>query len=128
MLIHLGVPLSIVAGKHISLQITPETNLGFSHAAVAATPPITAMSPPPASLGGTRFDLGARIGGEIQFGFIGIPELALEGSIGAFFTYQESTVSVGSASSTNSSLALTTANFHDPWDFFTSVVAARYYF
>ncbi len=125
-LIHAGLPLALASGKHISLQLTPETNLGFSHAAVAAT--VENNAPPAASLGGVRFDLGARIGGEIQFGFIGIPELALEGSIGAFFTYQQSSVTVGSANNTNSSIALTTANFHDPWDFFTSVVAARYYF
>ena len=125
-LIHAGVPISLVAGKHISLQITPETNLGFTHAAVAA--PVENNPPPAANLSGVRFDLGARVGGEIQFGFIGIPELALEGSIGAFFTYQQNSVTDGAASHTDSSIALTTANFHNPWDFFTSVVAARYYF
>src|SRR5262249_26224522 len=66
MLIHAGVRLSLVAGKHISLQITPETNLGFSHASVASNNPTN--PPPNAVLGGIRFDLGARVGGEVQFG------------------------------------------------------------
>jgi hypothetical protein len=129
-LLHGGLPIALVSGKHISLQLTPETNIGFAHATVAAPPPNAAVpNPPPnASLSGIRFDLGARIGGEVQFGFIGVPELALEGSIGAFFTYQQSSVSVGPTSHTDTSMGLTTASFHNPWDFFASVVSARYYF
>jgi hypothetical protein len=126
-LLHGGLPLALATGKHISLQVTPELNLGFAHASVAAD--MTMANPPPnATLSGLRFDLGARIGGEVQFGFIGIPELALEGSIGAFFTYQQSGISVGPSSYSNSSIGFTTASFHSPWDFFASVVAARYYF
>jgi hypothetical protein len=83
---------------------------------------------PDASLSGVRFDLGARIGGEVHFGFIGIPELSLEGSIGAFFTYQTWGVSAGAASVSDNSLGLSTASFNNPWDFFASVVRARYYF
>jgi hypothetical protein len=126
MLIHGGVPLSLATGKHISLQITPETNLGFAHASVSPTAPMSGL--PSAGLNGFRFDLGARIGGEVQFGFIGIPELSLEGSIGAFFTYQSTGVSAGPASHNDSSVGLTTASFNNPWDFFASVVRARYYF
>ena len=126
MLIHGGVPLSLATGKHISLQITPELNLGFTHASQA--PMGTATGLPDASLSGVRFDLGARIGGEVHFGFIGVPELSLEGSIGAFFSYQTSGISAGAASFSDSSIGLTTASFNNPWDFFTSVVRARYYF
>jgi hypothetical protein len=126
-LLHAGLPLALATGKHISLQVTPETNLGFAHASVAADA-LNPNPPPNASLSGMRFDLGARIGGELQFGFIGVPELALEGSIGAFFTYQQSGISVGPSSHTDTSIGFTTASFHNPWDFFASVVSARYYF
>jgi hypothetical protein len=126
MLLHGGVPFSLATGKHISLQLTPETNIGFTHATVAST---ATMDPPPsATLSGVRFDLGARIGGEVHFGFIGIPELSLEGSIGAFLTYQATGVSVGPASHSDSNVGFTTASFNSPWDFFSSVVRARYYF
>lgn len=126
MLFHAGLPLSIVSGKHISLQITPEANFGFAHASVASN--VVDHPPPDASLSGMRLDIGARVGGEVQFGFIGLPELALEGSLGAFFTYQRNGVSVGPASHSDVSYSLTTASFHNPWDFFASVVSARYYF
>jgi hypothetical protein len=126
MLIHGGVPIALAQGKHISLQLTPETNIGFTHASVAPAAAITGL--PNASLSGVRFDLGARIGGEVHFGFIGIPELSLEGSIGAFFTYQATGISAGAASYSDNSIGLTTASFNSPWDFFTSVVRARYYF
>lgn len=126
MLLHAGLPISLATGRHISLQLTPETNFGFAKATVSS--PLPNNPPPNASLSGYRFDLGARIGGEVHFGFIGIPELALEGSIGMFFTYQSTGVTVGPASHTDSSIALTTASFNNPWDFFSSVVRARYYF
>jgi hypothetical protein len=127
MLIHGGVPIALAQGKHISLQITPETNIGFTHASVAPQG-AAATGLPNATLSGVRFDLGARIGGEVHFGFIGIPELSLEGSIGAFFTYQSTGISAGAASYNDNSVGLTTASFNSPWDFFTSVVRARYYF
>ena len=126
MLIHAGLPLALANGKHISLQIIPETNIGFAKASVVS--PSMNNPPPNADLSGVRFDLGARIGGEVHFGFIGIPELALEGSIGAFFTYQATGVSVGAANHSDSSISLTTASFHNPWDFFASTIQARYYF
>jgi hypothetical protein len=126
MLVHGGVPLSLATGKHISLQITPEINLGGAHASVSPTTPMSGL--PNASLSGFRFDLGARIGGEVHFGFIGIPELSLEGSIGAFVTYQSTSVSAGPASHSDSNVGFTTASFNSPWDFFASVVRARYYF
>ena len=37
---------------------------------------------PDTSLTGSRIEIGARAGAEIQFGFIGVPQLALQGSIG----------------------------------------------
>lgn len=125
-LIHGGMPVSFVTGKHISLQLIPEMNLGF---AVSSVEPVQQPNPPPnATLTGVRFDLGARIGGEVHFGFMDIPELSLEGSVGAFMTYQATKISVAEAFASQSNFLVTTASYQNPWDIFTSYVRARYYF
>jgi len=126
MLAHAGMPFALATGKHISLQLIPEMNLGF---AISSVEPVQQPNPPPnASLTGVRFDLGARIGGEVHFGFMGIPELSLEGSVGAFMTYQATKIQVGEAFASQSNLLVTTASYQNPWDIFTSYVRARYYF
>ena len=125
-LLHGGLPVSFVTGKHISLQLIPEMNLGF---AVSSVEPVQQANPPPnATLTGVRFDLGARIGGEVHFGFIDLPELSLEGSVGAFMTYQATKISVLTAFASQSNFLVTTASYQNPWDIFTSSVRARYYF
>lgn len=125
-LLHGGLPLSLATGKHISIQLTPELNFGYAMSQVE--PPQQTDPPPNASLSGLRLDVGARFGAEIHFGFIDVPELSLEGSIGAFLTYQSTTASVGEAYATQSNVLFTTASFDNPWEIFTSLVAARYYF
>jgi len=125
-LAHGGLPVSLATGKHISLQLIPEMNIGF---AVSSVEPAQQINPPPnASLTGVRLDLGARIGGEVHFGFMDIPELSLEGTVGAFLTYQATNASVGEVFATQHNLLVTTASYQNPWDIFTSSVRARYYF
>jgi hypothetical protein len=126
MLIHGGVPIAISNFQHLSFELIPEINLGFASSGVKSTS--TANPPPDAALSGFRFDLGARAGAELFFGFIGVPQLSLEGSVGAFLTYQARGVSVGNQSASSSDLTITTSSFNSPWDFFRSTVAARYYF
>lgn len=126
LLAHAGMPVSITSGRHISLQLIPEMNLGFAMSSVE--PPQGTDPPPNANLSGVRFDVGARVGGEVHFGFMDIPELSIEGSVGAFLTYQATKVSVGEAYASQTNLLITTASYQNPWDIFTSYVRARYYF
>ena len=84
--------------------------------------------PPPASLSGVRVDLGVRAGAEVHFGFLGLPQLAIEGSVGLSFSYQSVGAAVGSASHSESSLLFATGNTGSPWDLLRTQVAARYYF
>lgn len=126
LLAHAGMPVSITSGRHISLQLIPEMNLGF---AMSSVEPTQGVDPPPnANLSGVRFDVGARVGGEVHFGFMDIPELSIEGSVGAFLTYQATKITVGEAYASQTNLLLTTASYQNPWDIFTSYVRARYYF
>jgi hypothetical protein len=126
MLAHGGMPVSITSGRHISLQLIPEFNLGFATSSVE--PAVGANPPPNANLTGVRFDLGARVGGEVHFGFMDIPQLSLEGSVGAFMTYQATKITVGNAFASQTNLLISTASYQNPWDIFTSYIRARYYF
>jgi hypothetical protein len=57
-----------------------------------------------------------------------IPELSLEATVGAKLGWASATHSVKDAESTNSGMVFATFQFNNPWDIFTSTVAARYYF
>src|SRR6185369_15746057 len=87
---------------------------------------------------GFHFDVGARVGSEIHFGFMGLPKLALQGSVGLFIAGNSSSVEVTDATgaaqkSKASAFDVQTAGsgnvgYNNPWDFFRANVAALYYF
>lgn len=128
LLAHVGVPFALHAGRHYTLIAVPELNVGFATSKTMTDRAGDAETAATVEETGTRLDIGGRVGAEIQFGFMGIPELALEASIGLFFTHFTSSRDAGGSSSSASSTQLTTAVFDNPWDFFRSTVAARYYF
>lgn len=125
-ILHGGVPLSLADSGHFSFQIIPEANIGFAGTGD------TLAGPNELSGSGFLLNVGARAGAEIQFGFIGIPELSLTGSVGLFLTHSSSSVTskVGGtetdSSDTNFSIATTLGP--DPWDLFTGSISALYYF
>jgi len=122
-LLHGGLPFALASSKHFTFELIPELNLGYASSTVKGT-----AGAPDDSLSGLRVDLGARVGAEIHFGFIGIPELALEASVGAFLGYRKTTESPSGASSNSiSSTQFSTTSFNNPWDIFRSSIAARYY-
>ena len=78
---HGGVPIVLGHQKHYKFLVIPELNVGF--ATQTETPPANAA----ANTGditrtGFHLDLGARIGTEIHFGFIGVPQLSLQATVG----------------------------------------------
>jgi hypothetical protein len=127
-LVHGGLPFALSTAKHFTFVFVPEINLGYASSTVKGTAVAGAPSAGDTGRTGLRVDLGARIGAEIHFGFMGIPELSLEGSVGAFFTYRKTTFSPpNTGSTTDSETLLTTTSFNNPWDFFRTSIAARYY-
>jgi hypothetical protein len=124
-LLHGGLPLSLRQGKHYSFQIVPEINLGLGFGKDKDRDPELKHS-------GFRFDMGARAGAELHFGFIGVPELSLQGSIGLQLALAstKTTAKVGdqTAKIQRSSMRLGTTVHDNPWNIFTSNVAALYYF
>lgn len=126
-LLHAGLPVVLGGGRHVSVQVTPEANLGF--ASGKWRPPTTGGHlPPTVDESGFLLQVGARVGAEVFFGFIDLPELALDASLGAHLQTRSASVSAGNAEMTRSETGFSTSNFNSPWDFFTSSLAARYYF
>lgn len=131
--IHGGLPLSFASSKHFNFELIPEINVGYASmststgggAGVAATT---------TDYSGIHFDVGARIGSEIYFGFIGIPQLSLQGSVGilADIDSTQTKVTPGTVNAiitTNSSsrsVVGTTVN-DNPWNIFIGNVSALYY-
>ena len=126
-ILHGGVPLSLASAGHFSFQVVPEANIGF-----AGTGDYDIA-------GGTQSDsgfllnIGARAGAEIQFGFMGIPQLSLQGSVGLYLQQQSGSTTItptgaGDQSTSDSTFSIGTTLGPDPWDIFTSSISALYYF
>ena len=129
MVLHAGVPLALASSKHFAFEIIPEANFGFAKVtqdAVAGGNVFTKQS-------GTHFDLGARAGAEVHFGFIGIPQLSLVGAVGLRFQYDSlsrETNPVGGpglTKTTSGAWDLSTTLNGNPWDIFTGNISALYY-
>lgn len=121
-LLHAGVPLALSCGQHFCFEVIPEVNAGFA----SATDETAAGD---VDRSGNRIDLGARVGGELQFGFIGVPQLALVGSVGLYYTRRSASVDPpGPGEQTATTFQLSSTVESDPWALFTNSISALYYF
>jgi hypothetical protein len=120
---HVGVPLALAGAKHFSFQVVPEANIGFAGQTINGAPGV-----PDTKNRGFHFDIGARAGAEIHFGFMNIPQLSLQGSIGALYALDHTSTGVGPSESSRNRGSISTTVNDNPWNIFTSNVAALYYF
>lgn len=119
--LHGGAPAALTAGKHYVFELIPELNVGYA-----------TLSIPNESSGsdmvhrGIHLDVGLRAGAEIHFGFIGIPELSLVGSVGyrvdANYLKTDASTTV-----TDTRVVFRTTLGNTPWDLFAGGVSAFYY-
>lgn len=123
--LHAGLPLVFATSSHFAFELIPELNFGFATGGTEL-----AGNGGDVDLTGVLLQLGARIGAEIQFGFIDIPQLALQATVGLHMTYTGV-----SASNDNSNMSVSRSDFtfgttlqNTPWDIFRTAVAAIYYF
>jgi hypothetical protein len=120
-ILHGGVPLSLASAGHFSFQVVPELNIGFG----GASQEMGAMTN---KVSGFHLDVGARAGAEIHFGFINVPQLALQGSVGARLNMDSTSSTINGVESSTSAFSFGTTVGDNPWNIFTSNVAALYYF
>jgi len=128
--LHLGLPVSLYDDQHYQFMILPELNLGMAVGRTKDDPNALgdqAVRQRAQLLGG-----GLRAGAEVQFGMIGLPMLALSGTVGLRLNYHQSSVEADQngvvVTRTRSMFAASTSSFNDPWDLFVSSIAALYYF
>ena len=148
-LIHGGLPLALDTHKHFVFELIPEINLGFSTGTLKdqqdqppsmSTAPVTMRD---IKLSGLRLDVGGRIGSEIHFGFIGLPNLALQATVGMYFSLQKIKADGGGhaartpgdpstqapkATYEHTSTSFSTTSFDSPWAIFQNTISALYYF
>ncbi len=128
--LHAGVPLTPAWGKHYTLLLIPEINFGYAGRSIkppAVSPPNT----PNIDQNGARFEIGARAGAEVHFGFIGVPELSLQATIGLGFQNNQvwaNNVNGANTSSAAHTYVFTTSVDQAPWAIFTNNISALYYF
>jgi hypothetical protein len=116
-----GVPFALANRRHVSFQVIP-------FAAIAYGGTKTGMGLAETTFSGTRVDVGTRAGFELFFGFIGIPELSLNATVGAQFSMRKVSTESSGLTTSDTSLGFSTTVQNSPWDIFAGNVAARYYF
>ena len=121
--IHAGVPISLADVGNFAFRVTPELNVGIGTGGIKGV-----MGGPNTDLSGFLLQGGVRAGAEVFFGFIGIPQLSLEGSVGAFLSSSTGKASQGGGSTRYSTFIFSTSSVAQPWDIFRRDIAARYYF
>lgn len=128
--VHAGLPLALASSSHFTFEAIPELTFGYATSTLKQNTPMGLPPQPDVSLSGIRFDIGARIGGEMQFGFIGIPQLSLQATIGLGFRYTQikASTSDNSFGFSQSTPAFATTVQDAPWAIFTNTVSALYYF
>jgi hypothetical protein len=122
--LHGGLPLALVHSRHFTFLFSPEIQFGFAKGSTN-----DAFGANEISVMGIMTRAGARIGAEVQFGFIGIPQLSLTAGIGlhGMLSYR------GASDDTGDSVRDTGFGFGtnvqgNPWAIFTNGISALYYF
>ena len=122
--VHFGMPLALKAARHYTFEIIPEMNIGYAQQAISS-------GANGQDLSGLHLDIGARAGAELHFGFIGIPELSLVGSVGlrADINQTKTETRVGNNTTTvkDSRTVIQTTVGDNPWNIFVGNVSAFYY-
>jgi hypothetical protein len=126
--LHGGVPLAFAQGRHYAFLVIPELTVGFTSATFKPPSGMGNNTGPEQDLSGFLFDVGARVGAEVYFGFIGIPQLALQATLG--LSYRRSTFkwSSGNNSASDGTNTFGTNVQADPWAIFKDAISATYYF
>jgi hypothetical protein len=130
--LHAGVPIALYSGKHYTFVIIPQA--AFGHESQTIKPPVgSPAGTPDTTHDGNHFRVGAAAGGTIYFGFIGIPQLSLDATVGLFADLTGGNTKVpagggGTTSTSSNAFAITTSTSNQPWNIFISNVAAIYHF
>lgn len=126
-----GVPIVMYSGQHYSFFFEPQALFGFAGETIKSANGANADT----KHNGTRLFVGGNAGGLIQFGFIGIPQLTLDATVGLGIDVQGGKteappggVGTNVVKNSYSQTAFGTLSSHQPWNIFHTNVAAIYHF
>jgi len=129
---HLAVPFALADSGHFVFEVIPELNFGIAGGSYEG--PTTAQD---WDIGGSMVEFGGRIGGEIHFGFIGIPQLALQATIGLHLRHESRSATqegdlnavppINKTDINQSRTVFSTTVQGEPWDIFGGAITAIYY-
>lgn len=121
-LLHGGVPLVLADSRYFCFQLVPEMNIGFASTSQD-------VGGQEIDLSGFHLDLGGRLGAELHFGFVGLPQISLQAGVGMRMALErvsaENSETNDGARRSRQTLATLVGN--DPWDIFAGSVSALLY-
>lgn len=123
--LHGGVPLALAHSGHFVFEIVPVVNFGIasgSREMTGAGGMTTTID-----YSGLLIEVGARAGAEVHFGFIDLPSLSLQGTVGLSVRHEGRTAEAGGAEASVGSTVVSTGVYEEPWDIFTGNITAIYY-
>ncbi len=123
-----GVPISVHAGAHYNLMVIPDAGIGYTSTTIEAFNKGTSGEDLDLVLDGLVLAAGARLGAELEFGFVGVPELSVQTAWGLAFESRRRRGRIGDASATLFEKAIGTSWRDDPWDVFTGTFSVFYAF
>jgi hypothetical protein len=123
--LHGGVPLALAHTGHFVFEIVPQLNFGVASGSYETTGVTNDVS-------GLLIEAGAKVGGEVHFGFIDIPQLSLQGTVGLMVRHESRSLEtiMGTFPATTveqSETRIATGVDGEPWDVFTGTITAIYY-
>jgi hypothetical protein len=126
--LHAGLPIVIYEGRHYAFLVIPEFTIGGASGKLTPTTTPGNIAAPEQDLSGFLLDAGGKVGAEIYFGFIGLPELALQATAGLSYRRSVFKLSSDGNSASDGTTTFGTDVQSDPWAIFTNNVSATYYF
>jgi hypothetical protein len=125
LLFHFSAPLALASTEHTIVFIAPELRIGRS---------TETTGDPRNALLSMTYDVSLKAGVEIFFSFINLPNLSLEAGVRAGVIHELRTFPISAPLSgpvqegRRTETRFATSLVANPWDLFTSTLAARYYF
>lgn len=129
--LHGGVPLALAHSGNFVFEVVPQLNLGFTTGSYSTT----GMNATNVDVSGFLVELGGKVGAEIHFGFIDLPQLSLQGTLGLMIRHESRSADIptgapGGATTSIDQSATDIATGVDgpPWSIFIGNLSAIYYF
>jgi hypothetical protein len=109
-------------------MVIPELDFGYSSMTIPGFSQSTTGDPLDMRLTGMVFGAGGRVGGELSFGFWGVPNLSIQSSWGLRFESRRRKGKIGDAEMTTNETAVGTSFQGEPWQWLTGSLGLYYSF